>query len=187
VRPRNLVQFSRSLRCAPQPRSNFRKTAVWAHDARRVRDHTTNTTTSGLHLLSCSASLQCNFTLFARSLARFSSYIIMDSDFATSLLARCGLHVDVESRALICRRCKYALATANSQVTTHLDKKHRVPKELRSGLTRCLRQHLHEFRDPCSLSIRPHGSVPQYHIQSFTCMKALPAASATSIRLASNG
>jgi hypothetical protein len=55
---------------------------VWARDARRVRDHTTNTTTSGLHLLSCSASLQCNFTLLARSLARFSSYIIMDSDFA---------------------------------------------------------------------------------------------------------
>jgi hypothetical protein len=77
-----MVQFSRSLRCAPQPRSNFHKTAVWARDARRVRDHTTYTTTSGLHLLSCSASLQCNFTLLARSLARFSSYIIMDSDFA---------------------------------------------------------------------------------------------------------
>jgi hypothetical protein len=64
----------------------------------------------------------------------------METDAATALLARCGLYVDVESQALICRSCKYALATANSQITTHLNKKHRVSKDLRLALMRSLRQ-----------------------------------------------
>jgi hypothetical protein len=74
----------------------------------------------------------------------------MDTDSVTALLARCSLYVDVKSQALICRSCKYALTTANSQVTTHLDKKHRVSKDLRLALMRSLRQHLHEFNDPTS-------------------------------------
>jgi hypothetical protein len=78
----------------------------------------------------------------------------------SSPFARCDLYVDVESRALICRKCKYALATANSQVTTHLDKKHRVSKELRKGLTRYLRQHPCEFTDLSNIPVRPHGSEP---------------------------
>ena len=59
----------------------------------------------------------------------------MDHDATPALLARCHLYVGRESRALICRQCKFALATANSQVTTHLDRKHGVSKELRKGLT----------------------------------------------------
>ena len=90
----------------------------------------------------------------------------------SSPFARCDLYVDVESRALICRKCKYALATASSQVTTHLDKKHHVSKELRKGLTRYLRQHSCEFTDPSSIPIRPHGSEPhpELHVhQGFAC------------------
>jgi len=47
-----------------------------------------------------------------------------------ALLARCNIYVDRESRALIRRRCEFALATANSQVMTHLVRKHGVCKEL---------------------------------------------------------
>ncbi|KAF1346375.1 hypothetical protein EJ07DRAFT_144333, partial [Lizonia empirigonia] len=54
--------------------------------------------------------------------------------------------------------CKYALATASSQVTTHLDRKHGVSKELRKGLTQYLRQHPCAFKDPSSVPLRPHGS-----------------------------
>ncbi|KAH7074967.1 hypothetical protein BKA63DRAFT_444495, partial [Paraphoma chrysanthemicola] len=96
----------------------------------------------------------------------------MDRDSMSTLLARCDLYVDVESRALICRRCKYALATANSQVTTHLDRKHRVSKELRKGLTRCLRQHPSEFKDPSSIPLRPQRSAPhpELHVhEGFAC------------------
>ncbi|KAA8617310.1 DUF3505 domain-containing protein [Pyrenophora tritici-repentis] len=96
----------------------------------------------------------------------------METDAATALLARCGLHVDVESQALICRSCKYALATANSQITTHLDKKHRVSKVLRLALMRSLRQRLHEFKDPCNLPVRPHRSAPHpelYVHQGYAC------------------
>jgi hypothetical protein len=67
--------------------------------------------------------------------------------------------VDVQSQALICRSCKYALATANSQVTSHLDKKRRVSKDLRLELMQSLR-HLHKFKDPCNLPVRPHRLAP---------------------------
>lgn len=96
----------------------------------------------------------------------------MDRDSMSTLLARCELYVDVESRALICRRCKYALATANSQVTTHLDRKHCVSKELRKGLTRCLRQHPSEFKDPSSIPLRSQTSAPhpELHVhEGFAC------------------
>jgi hypothetical protein len=63
----------------------------------------------------------------------------MTHDATPALLARCNLYVDRESRTLIFRQCKFALATANSQVTIHLDRKHGVSKELRKGLTQHLR------------------------------------------------
>ncbi|KAK7189933.1 putative CorA family metal ion transporter [Paraphaeosphaeria sporulosa] len=47
----------------------------------------------------------------------------------SSLLEACDLYADDENQALICRVCKYALATAGSRVTTHLDKKHSVEKQ----------------------------------------------------------
>jgi hypothetical protein len=45
-------------------------------------------------------------------------------------LARCNLYIDAENQALICRKCKYALVTASSQVTTYLDRKHGIAREL---------------------------------------------------------
>ncbi|KAL5434706.1 hypothetical protein PMIN06_011321 [Paraphaeosphaeria minitans] len=87
-------------------------------------------------------------------------------------LARCDLYADVENRALICRKCKYALATSGSQVTTHLDKKHYVSKELRKGLTRYLRQHPCGFKDPNAIPIRPNGSPPHPELrvhEGFAC------------------
>jgi hypothetical protein len=62
--------------------------------------------------------------------------------------------------------------TANSQVTTHLDKKHCVSKDLRLALMRSLRQHLHEFNDPCNLPVRPHRSAPHtelYVHEGYAC------------------
>jgi hypothetical protein len=64
----------------------------------------------------------------------------MNRDATPALLGPCNLYVVRESRALICCQCRYALATANSQVTTHLDRKHGVSKELRKGLTQHLRE-----------------------------------------------
>lgn len=87
-------------------------------------------------------------------------------------LARCDLYVDSESQALICRNCKYALATASSQVTTHLDRKHGVSKELRKGLTQYLCQHPCAFKDPSSIPLRPHGSTPHPELnvhEGFAC------------------
>ena len=98
----------------------------------------------------------------------------MDHDSTPAILTRCDLHVDGESQALICRRCKYALATASSQVTTHLDRKHGVSKELRKGLTRYLRQHPCAFKDPSSIPPRPHGSTAHPELQiheGYACRK----------------
>ncbi|KAF1354068.1 hypothetical protein EJ07DRAFT_29622, partial [Lizonia empirigonia] len=72
----------------------------------------------------------------------------------------------------ICRNCKYALATASSQVTTHLERKHGVFKELRKGLTQYLRQHPCAFKDPSSIPLRPHGSTPHPELnvhEGFAC------------------
>jgi hypothetical protein len=95
-------------------------------------------------------------------------------DATPALLARCHLYVDRESRALICRQCKFALATANSQVTTHLDRKHGVSKELRKGLTKHLRQHPGAFRDLSSIPLRPQGSTAHPELQvheGFACRR----------------
>jgi RNase P subunit RPR2 len=48
----------------------------------------------------------------------------------STLLARCDLYIDAGNQALICRKCKYVLVTASSQVTTHLDRKHGIAREL---------------------------------------------------------
>jgi hypothetical protein len=96
----------------------------------------------------------------------------MNRDSTPTLLARCHLYVDSKSQALICRNCKYALATASSQVTTHLDRKHGVSKELRKGLTQYLRQHPCAFKDPSSIPLRPHGSTPHPELnihEGFAC------------------
>ncbi|KAJ9655510.1 hypothetical protein H2201_008786 [Coniosporium apollinis] len=50
--------------------------------------------------------------------------------------------------------------TCAIDVTTHLDKKHNVPKELRNGLTRYIREHPYQFRDLSSIPIRLDGSAP---------------------------
>jgi hypothetical protein len=78
----------------------------------------------------------------------------------STLLERCSLFADVESRALICRKCKCAIATTRSQATTHLDKKHNVPKEIRKGLTQYISKHACRFRDPSSLPARSERSIP---------------------------
>jgi hypothetical protein len=98
--------------------------------------------------------------------------LFMPYDATPALLARCNLYVDRENQALICRLCKSALATASSQVTTHLDKKHGVPKELRKGLTQHLRRHPGAFKDPSSIPPRTRGSTAHPELQvheGFAC------------------
>jgi putative component of membrane protein insertase Oxa1/YidC/SpoIIIJ protein YidD len=98
----------------------------------------------------------------------------MNIDCIPTVLQRCDLYVDHEARALICRRCKCALAPTNSQVTTHLDKKHGVSKELRKGLTRCLREHPWSFIHPSSIPTRSSGSEPHPELrihEGFACRK----------------
>ena len=91
----------------------------------------------------------------------------MHHNATPALLARCNPYVNRENQALICRLCNSALATANSQVTTHLDKKHGVPKKLRKGLTQHLRQHSGAFKDPSSIAPRLQGSTAHPKLQVY--------------------
>ncbi|KAK7177969.1 hypothetical protein PSPO01_15981 [Paraphaeosphaeria sporulosa] len=94
----------------------------------------------------------------------------------SSLLEACDLYADDENQALICRVCKYALATAGSRVTTHLDKKHSVEKQVRKGLTKYIRHRPCQFRDPSTIPLRPDGSSPHPELQlhkGYACRECL--------------
>lgn len=88
-------------------------------------------------------------------------------------LAQCQLYADLSARVLICRRCRYALATANSQVSIHLRDKHNEPEELRRSLTHHLKYELaYTFQDPAEVALRKNGSPvhPHLHLHDgFAC------------------
>lgn len=90
---------------------------------------------------------------------------------------QCQLYADLDQRVLICRRCKYALSTTNSQVTSHLRDKHGVAEGLRKGLTHYLRDvHPYEFRNPAKIPVREDGCFihPELQIhQGFACRECL--------------
>jgi hypothetical protein len=71
--------------------------------------------------------------------------------------------LDIEGPALICKKCGYALASAGSQVTTHLSGKHQTAPELRNGLTKLIRPL--ELPDPVELPLSPDDSQPHPHLK----------------------
>ena len=58
----------------------------------------------------------------------------------SNVFEACGLVHKPTQNLIICKRCRYALAPARSQVTSHLLRKHQVPLPVRKGLksTVCL-------------------------------------------------
>jgi hypothetical protein len=76
-------------------------------------------------------------------------------------LAHCQLYVDPDTRLLICCRPErgFALSTARSQVTTHLQEKYRTAEDLRKGLTHYLKHDRpYKFVDPAGVPPRLDGS-----------------------------
>jgi hypothetical protein len=87
---------------------------------------------------------------------------------STDYLSQFKLYADPRERVLICCHpdCGYALSVTRSQVTSHLREKHRIPEELRKGLTQYLkREHTNAFRDPATLLTRPNGSTVHPKLQ----------------------
>lgn len=64
-----------------------------------------------------------------------------------------GLYINTPERAVICRRCQYALQPSGEAVTRHLGEKHNLPAKERRGLTAYI-QSL-KLPNPNNLPMRP--------------------------------
>jgi Orsellinic acid/F9775 biosynthesis cluster protein D len=78
--------------------------------------------------------------------------------FDPKRLASLGLRIDYDHTALICLVCKCALPVTGSCLTSHLWEKHKIPKDLRAGLTSHVRSL--QITDPSELPILPDGCPP---------------------------
>ena len=73
-----------------------------------------------------------------------------------------GLYINTPERAVICRKCQYALQPAGDAVTRHLGEKHKLPARERRGVTAYI--HSLELPDPNKLPVRFNGSEPHPHL-----------------------
>jgi hypothetical protein len=82
-----------------------------------------------------------------------------------SLLRAVNLAFDPLGPALICQTCRYALAVAGSQVTSHLGGKHQNFPESRRDITRFIRSI--QIPHPREIPLRPNDSLIRPHLQVY--------------------
>lgn len=81
-----------------------------------------------------------------------------------SWLEKLHLHFNLPEQAIICTRCRYALAVDDDRVGRHLGEKHNVAKGARRKLNSLINSL--QLPGPDKLPKRPDGSAPSPHLQS---------------------